>query len=531
MATSLARSTALMTLGTVFSRLTGVIRLAVFAAILGVVETRFPDTYNLANTAPNIIYELVLGGLVAAVFVPVFVELLETKDRDEAWAAISGIFNLSLVVLAIFSLLGILGAPLFARFYASTLSGEEAARQQEVLIFLLRVFIPQVVLYGIYFMASGILNAHQRFVLPMFTQVLNNLVIIAVFVMFGRLYDLVTLESVTNEQLLFIGLGTTLSVAPAGLAILPAMLRLGPYRLTIKVDPLLRKRLIGLSVFLIGFVGANQLAYLVMQRLANDTQGGYTAFLAAQTFYLLPIGVFVWSITTAIVPRLSRDALNERWSGFQDTISLGAGATLFLIVPSAVGLAVLARPLVQALLEHGVVTGASTDLITGVLIFFVLGLVQFSLYLVYVRAFYSMQDAKTPFLINCVVVVLNVIVIFPMYDLLGVKGLAAGQAIAYTAGVALQLWVLRRRVGGIGLKRLAVSSGKTLLAAGVMGVAVYALANVLEDVFGAGTLGLALTFGIPTLIGAAVYLGAATLLKVEEMSFVRSVITRRAAEV
>ena len=150
---SLPRAGVLMTAGTIISRITGVIRLAVLAATLGVVETRFTDTYNLANTAPNILYELVLGGVIASVFVPVFVELLENNDRDEAWRSISAIFNISLLVLAALAIIGVIAAPLLANFYASRLAGEELARQHDVLVFLMRLFIPQVVLYGIYFLS------------------------------------------------------------------------------------------------------------------------------------------------------------------------------------------------------------------------------------------------------------------------------------------------------------------------------------------------------------------------------------------
>ncbi|MGH2729117.1 MAG: lipid II flippase MurJ, partial [Actinomycetota bacterium] len=174
---SLARATAVMSVGTVLSRITGLIRLAAIAAALGIVETRLTDTYNLANTAPNIIYELVLGGILTSVFVPVFVELLEKEGRDRAWEVASAIINLSLVILVATTTLVILAAPWIAKVYAIRLEGAGAERQEEVLTFLLRLFIPQIIFYGLAAITAGLLNAHKRFAAPMYTPILNNLAV------------------------------------------------------------------------------------------------------------------------------------------------------------------------------------------------------------------------------------------------------------------------------------------------------------------------------------------------------------------
>jgi putative peptidoglycan lipid II flippase len=523
---SLPRAGALMTAGTIVSRLTGVVRLAVLAATLGVVETRFTDTYNLANTAPNILYELVLGGVIASVFVPVFVELLENNDRDKAWRSISAIFNVSLLVLTGLAIIGVVAAPLLANFYASRLVGDELARQQDVLVFLMRLFIPQVVLYGIYFMGSGVLNAHRKFVLPMFTPILNNLVLIAVLILFSKWHDLVTLDSVTTSQLLLLGLGTTASVAPMGLLLLPVFLRLGKYTFTLRIEPELRRRIFQLSVFVFGFVASNQVAYLVMQWLANEQQGGYTAFLMANAFFLLPIGLFVWTISTAVLPRLTREALAESWESFGKTLSSASNAVNFLMIPSAVVLFVLAEPLVNVLLRHGVVTGRSTDLIADVLRFLVLGLVQFSLFQIYIRAFYALQDAKTPFLVNVVVVVLNMAVNLPMFAWLGVEGLAAGQGLAYSAGLVIQLRLLRERIGHLGLYSMLVSGSRLVVASAAMAAVLYVSLQLVRDLTSSGAVSDLVQVVVPLALGAATYLGAAILLRVEEIDYLKRAVFR-----
>jgi putative peptidoglycan lipid II flippase len=524
----LARSTAAMTAGTVISRVTGVLRLAVLAATLGVTETRFTDTYNLANMAPNILYELVLGGVITAVFVPVFVELLHKDDRNEAWRDLSGIVNWALLGLTALAIVGMIAAPWIAEFYASRLGGELGRDQQRVITFLLRLFIPQVVFYGIYFMGSGLLNAHKRFALPMFTPIMNNIVLIVVLIVFHRMYGLVEIDTVTTPQLLLLGLGTTASVAPMGLLLLPSIRKLGGYRLTLSVDRELVRKLVRLSGYITGTVAANQLGYLVVQWLANARQGGYTAYLSAFAFFLLPIGLFVWSLTTALAPTLSRNALTENWDAFKGDLSTGLRATIFLTLPATAGFLLLGDPLVEAFLRHGVVTAGSTELIVDVLTFLVLGLVQFSLFQVLSRAFYAMQNGKTPFLVNCLVIGVNVAINIPMYGWLGIKGLAAGHAIAYTLGVLFLTRSLTDRIGDLDVRGIWRSFLRMAAATAGMSVLVWAIVRGVGAWLGTtGTTAPVVILMVATLVGGLAYLALAAAFKVEELSYVRNVIARR----
>lgn len=524
---SLARATAVMTAGTVLSRLTGVVRLTALAAALGIAESRLPDTYNLANTVPNIIYELVLGGVVTSIFVPLFVELMQKEERERAWEVISAIITISLVVLSFIAVVGIVAAPLIAGFYAGRLDGGDQLLQQEAITFLLRLFIPQVVLYGVYFVTAGVMNAHRRFGPPMWTPILNNVVLIGVLIVFHRVYGDVTLRSVTKEQLLVLGLGTTASVAPMGLLLLPYLRRLGRFRLTTRLRHPAVRKLARLSVFVVGFVMANQVGYIVIQWLANRQQGGYSAYVSAFTFFLMPVGLFVWSITTALMPSLSEHATNERWAEFKDQLSVGIRSTVFLMLPAAVGYLILGDLIVQVLLQHGVTTAASTDLVGDVLRFFVLGLVQFSILQLFVRAFYAMQDTKTPFVVNCGVVVVNIALAVPMFVWFDVRGIAGAQAIANTAGMIALGVALSRRLKGIEAGALARAVGRITIAAAGMGlvvaVAAYGTDRILDPASLVGRLAVLTALSA---LGAAVYLSFAHLAKVRELDFVRGLLRR-----
>ncbi len=212
-----------MSVGTVLSRATGLLRLVAITAALGIAEPgSIADTYNYANTAPNIIYELVLGGVLTSVFVPVFVELLNREGNERAWQIASAIINVSLVALTAVVIVGILAAPFIADFYALDVEGSaRAAKQQEAMTLLLRLFIPQIVFYGLTAISAGFLNAHKRFGAPMYTPVLNNLAVIVVFLSFRAAYGTVTLDQVSNGQLWLIGAGTTGGVALMAFAQLP----------------------------------------------------------------------------------------------------------------------------------------------------------------------------------------------------------------------------------------------------------------------------------------------------------------------
>jgi len=526
--TSLRRATAVMTFGTVLSRLTGLLRVAAIAAALGATESRLADTYNLANTAPNIIYELALGGILTSVFVPVFVELLEKEGRERAWQVASALINVSVAVLVALATLGVLLAPLIADFYSGRLEGTDQALQKDTLTFLLRLFIPQIIFYGLTAMTAGLLNAHKRFGAPMYTPILNNLAVIAVFFFFSRAYGLVGLEDAGTGELLLIGLGTTAGVALMAFAQLPFLRGLGHYRWTFSIRHPSVKKLAKLSVFVVGYVIVNQIGFIVVQWLANRQQGGYSAYVYAFTFFMLPHGLFAVSVLTALLPGMSEQAVGARWDEFRQRLSTGVRATMLLVLPAAVGYFVLADPIIDFLLHRGVMTSRSTELVAGVLKLFVIGLVPFSIFQLFLRAFYALQNTKTPFLINCVSVGLNTAINIPMFALLRVRGLAIGHAVAYTIGVVLQGRALSRRIGGLDLARILRSGVRISIAAAGMGLAVWgASVGASRLIAGDGLIPDALELSIPVGIGVAAYLLLAHLLHVEELDLARGIVGSR----
>jgi putative peptidoglycan lipid II flippase len=224
-----------------------------------------------------------------------------------------------------------------------------------------------------------------------------------------------------------------------------------------------------------------------------------------------------------LLPDLSRAASASDWEGFRARFHDGIRVITFLLLPASVGYLVLARGITRVFLSHGVATVADADAVAVVLQAFAVGLVSFSTFQFLTRCFYAMPDTRTPLALNAVAVGANVAVDLPLFVLFGVRGLAFGHAIAYTLGTLLLLRALSRRIGGLGLRRIAGSSARTAAAAVGMGVAVWVLR---ETVGGHDAFGVAVAVGT----GAMLYLAFSLVMGVEERRTLGLLVGRRRGE-
>jgi putative peptidoglycan lipid II flippase len=531
---SLARSTALMATGTLLSRITGLLRVTVLVATLGVGESRLADVYNVANTTPNIVYELVLGGILSSIFVPVFVEVRTTRGQRQAWHVARATMTIAIAGLGLLAGITMLAAPWIIRLYVHSGSPAERAQAVELGGQLLAMFMPQIVFYGVGAVMTGLLNAHRRFGVPMFAPILNNLVVIAVGLSFHALVgqQVPQVGEVTTGQKLLLGLGTTAGVAAMTMVQWPFLRRIG-FRFHFVWnwrDQAIRK-MATLSAYTVGYVVTNQLGYLLVPVLAYGVQGGYTAYTTAFIFFQLPHGVVAVSVMTALLPPLSEQAVAADWAAFRATLARGIRLTAAVLLPAALGYLALAGPIVRLLLEHGVVTEESTSLLVPVLMVFVLGLVPFSTFQLVLRAFYALQDTRTTFRVNLVSVGVNVVVDLLLFNLLPVRwkipGLAFGHVSSYTVGSALLLYLLSRRIGGLEGSRIMAAVGRMLVAGLVMLGATLLVARGVAAAIAPGLARDLVTVVAGVVVGAATYLATARLLRVEELALLLDVVRRR----
>ena len=525
------RNTAVMSVGTALSRLTGFLRLSAMAYALGIAETRLADAYNIANITPNIIYELALGGILTSVFVPVFVEWLQARGREAAWDVARKVLSIAAISLSIISLLGIALAPWIIRLYTVGVPADQRHVVEELASFFLRWFMPQIVFYGIGAVATGLLNAHRRFAVPMFAPILNNLIVIATFLTFAAMSDEEQAVLATGPQKLVLAVGTTLGVVGMTVALWPSLRRLGfrfRWRLAWMDEAVVR--IAHLAKWVVVYVVANQLGYLVVLILAARVKGGYTAYAAAFILFQLPHAIFVVSVFTALLPAMSSRWVDGDRQAFRELLARGIRWTAVIVVPAALGYLALAVPIVRLLLEHGVAGPKSTDLVSGILVFFSLGLFSFSTFQLLLRAYYSMQDTRTPALVNIAAVGLNVLIdlLFVLALGLGVPGLALGHATAYTFGSIALLALIRRRLGGLDGRRILSGLSRTLLAAGITAGVAWVVSSAIGGWIGTGSLvGQAAQVLGAVAAGILAFVAAALMFRVEEVDVVRRQLMAR----
>jgi putative peptidoglycan lipid II flippase len=473
--TRLLRSSAVVGLGTGLSRITGFLRVAAIAYAIG--AGALAGTYSYANETPNMLYELLLGGVLTATLVPQFVRHVEREDDE----AVSAIMTVSIALLVAMALAGVLLAPYIVELFTLRAQGASRAAQQDVATTLVRLFMPQIVFYGFTALATALLNAHRRFAAAAFAPMLNNIVVICIFVSLPRLLEgPITLERVRHDNALLItlGLGTTAGIAAVALA-LGAALRWARIRLRFVFA--WRHRAVitmaRLSSWTLGYVIANQIALWIVLILANGRDGGPFIYLSAYAFFQLPHGLLAVSLMTTLAPEMASAAGRGNIRLLRERLSFGLRLTTFVIVPCSAVFIALARPMVVALLERGAFSSGDATVVAHTLAGFSLGLVPFSIYLFSLRAFYSLQDTRTPFFLNCVENALNIVLAFPLYKAFGVPGLAVAFSGAYGGAAVLTLLVLRRRLGSMDGRRFTDTLARSLVAGGLVALVAWLIAR------------------------------------------------------
>jgi putative peptidoglycan lipid II flippase len=523
----LVRSSSIVGAGTLLSRITGLVRTIAIAAVLG--ASTLADGYNLANTTPNMIYDLLLGGVFSATLVPVFVDHHVRRDREGD----SAVITVLVTALVVLTALAMVLAPWIFRLYTWNISS--AADRRQIIgigVPLLRWFLPQILFYGLTALASAMLNARRSYLAPAFAPVLNNIVVLCMLAAFWRVGGVApSAHRVLHDGVLLtlLGAGTTAGIVVMAVSLWPALRRAG-----VHLRPSGRwrhrsvRQVFTLSGWTLAYALVNQVALAVVLALAASLAGSgkVTAYTYAFMFFQLPYGLFAVSLMTTVEPEMARAASVADANGFRRQFSTGLRLLLVVLVPSAVGVALLAHPIVNVLLGHGGYRNDAT--LTGTLLaLFALGLIGYSLYLYSLRCFYALKDTRTPFLVNVVENALNVALAWLLIDRWGIQGLVAAFSIAYTVAAVLALLAVKRRILRFDGAAVWHSFVRVCGAAALMALGVVAVVEVLGTGSGFGSL--------PTLVaglvaGVAIYGFAVWALRVREidqlLTRLRSRLTR-----
>lgn len=510
-------------LGTALSRLTGFIRFAVFGIIFG--RTALWDAYNAANSSPNMIYELVLGGVLSATLVPVFTRFFADQDDDAAGAVVSS----SIVAVAGLTVVAVAASPWIFRLSSFRVSNDvDAADYRSLGASLARILLIQIFFYGLSAIWGALLNAKKRFFAPAWAPILSNVAIVVSLVVAKMQMDsddgfteAVSSASFRNT----LAIGATVGIALQAIAHLPALRSAG---ISVRFRPAFShpavRQVFRMSAWTIGYAAANIAAALVVQNLAEPGSGDASAYTLAYTFFQLPHALLAMSILTTFMPDLAGSVKRADRPAFVGRMSLGIRVVALITVPAGFALFVLRRPIIGLLLEHGSFDASDALVTSRALAGFALGLGGYSLYLFVMRGFYSHQDTRTPFKLNLVENVLNVVLAFALYPHFGVLGLGLAFALAYLITAAWALQILHYKVGGFELRGLFISIGKTALAGLVMAELVWFAYRSVGSNTGVGAAARLL---IAAVVGPAVYVGVMWLLGSDELRRARELVAGR----
>lgn len=511
----LVNASLILTVAALASRLLGWVRLLVIGSQFG--ASRELDAYFAAFRIPDAIFQLVVAGALSAALIPVFSGYRARDQEREAWKLASSIINLVLIALAGLSLLMAVFAPILVPIVAPGFD----APTTELTVRMTRVMLLSPVFIGMGAVVSGILNSYQRFTVPAIAPLIYNLAIIASAIFLAPLMGVEGLA-------VGVAVGSLLHLVVQ----LPNLGGVGQrYDLSIglshpgvrRVAWLMGPRMLGLA--------AGQINFIVSISLASGLpEGSITAYNYAFQLSQIPVGVLGVSVAVALFPTLSRDAALGRISEIRRQVSGSLRVLVFLGAPLTAIMIVLARPLAAVFFQYGLFSASSTERTAGALAFFSIGLVGHIVVHVLTRAFYAMQDTRTPVTWAVIAVAINVPLMIWLVGPMGVEGLALALSISAILEVIGLIWALHRRIESVdeaAVLRSTARSGISALAAALLmlgGVV------VVEQWFGAilaNGIGRLLVLALLSVAGVAIYLLVAAALRSTELEQVRSQLLGR----
>jgi len=500
---------------TLLSRILGLARDAVMAWAFG--ATRLADAFYVAFRIPNLLRRLVAEGALTIAFVPIYTEYLK-KSRREAREASSVIFTYLSLFLALIVVSGILFAPWIVRLIAWGFQAEPD--KFALTVYLTRLMFPYIFLISLVALAMGVLNSLKRFAAPAASPIFLNIGIIA---------GAALLSGWFNQPATGLALGVLLGgLAQISLQI-PSLAKEGMLpRINLNWrHPALRGLLLLMIPSAFG-AAVYQLNVVIVTLLASFLPEGSVSYLwYADRVSEFSLGIFSIAVATAALPTLSENAADRDMAALKDTMSYSLRLAFLIDIPAAVGLYILALPIVSVLFERGEFDGATSAATAGALVFFALKIPFVSGVRNLVPGFFALKDAKTPVAISAVAVAVNagaaLLLMGPMLH----RGLAAALVISSAANFFLLLYLFRRKVGPIGAKRILASVGKTCVASALMGAVLVLLLEWVEPFMTGGLLRRAGVLLSLVATGACVFIAATRVINPAEFSALAGLLKRR----
>ena len=535
---SVLKSSAIMAVGTIFSRITGLGRNLLLVAALG--TAIIGDTFQVANTIPTVVYILVAGGALNAVFVPQIVR--EMKKPDGGNAFVSQLATATFTILAIATAIGVLAAPLVVRLYAAKFGGSGLETEFELTVLFTRYCLPQILFLGLFTLFGQIANARGSFGPMMWAPILNNLVVIGVLIGFIAIAPNAQDGVISTSAKTLLGLGTTFGAFVQAAILIPVIVKSG-----VRLRPNFHWSSLGKSAHLAKwtmiFVLINQAGFVVIVNLATaasvrakesgiDVGVGFTPYQNAHFIFLLPHSIIAVSLVTALLPRISRLAADTKISNVRDEIQQTLLNLYSLIIPAAFAMLFLGQPIAHLIFAGS--NSADASQIGMILSGFALGLIPFCSSYVMLRGFYAFEDTKTPAAITLLMNIVTILCATISYFVLPIRfitvGIAVSFGIGYLSSSLLARFLLSKRIGLLSLRKELLS---ILLISFIAFAPGLLISSQLESLLNSGApnaLTSLLTLVVAGAIALPIFLGIGYALKVSSILAVAASLKKKLAK-
>ena len=535
---SVLKSSAIMAVGTIFSRITGLGRNLLLVAALG--TAIIGDTFQVANTIPTVVYILVAGGALNAVFVPQIVR--EMKKPDGGNAFVSQLATATFTSLAIATAIGVLAAPLVVRLYAAKFGGSGLETEFELTVLFTRYCLPQILFLGLFTLFGQIANARGSFGPMMWAPILNNLVVIGALIGFIAIAPNAQDGVISTSAKTLLGLGSTFGAFVQAAILIPVIVKSG-----VRLRPNFHWSSLGKSAHLAKwtmiFVLINQAGFVVIVNLATaasvrakesgiDVGVGFTPYQNAHFIFLLPHSIIAVSLVTALLPRISRLAADTQISNVRDEIQQTLLNLYSLIIPAAFAMLFLGQPIAHLIFAGS--NSADASQIGMILSGFALGLIPFCSSYVMLRGFYAFEDTKTPAAITLLMNIVTILCATISYFVLPIRfitvGIAVSFGIGYLSSSLFARFLLSKRIGLLSLRKELLS---ILLISFIAFAPGLLISSQLESLLNSGTpnaLTSLLTLVVAGAIALPIFLGIGYALKVSSILAVAASLKKKLAK-
>jgi putative peptidoglycan lipid II flippase len=510
----IARAAGTVMAAFIFSNLVGLLAKTLTARVFGTgIES---NAFFAANRFSEILFNLVAGGALGSAFIPVFTGLLANEQREKAWKLASGIANLVSLALVVLSVLTIIFARQVVRYVLAPGFEDEV---ELLTAQLLRVQVLSSFVFGLSGLLMGVLNSHQRFLLPALAPAMYQIGwIIGILLLSPTLGVFGLAWGVVIGSVLHLMVQLPWMLRLPGRAYWPSLgLKMPEVR---EVGRLMAPRLLGVAVV--------QLNFLINTLLASyQTAGSITAISLAFPLMIMPEAAIAQSIAIAALPTFAAQVARNQMGEMRASLSAALRVTLLLALPAMIGLIILREPIVALLYQGNEFSAESTRMVSWALLWYAAGLAGHGLVEVTSRSFYALHDTRTPVVVGVGAMTLNLIFSFvftALFTRLGWMphgGLALANSAATLLESVLLMALLRRRLNGLEERRIMIALAKSLAAGAVMGALVLLLGSAL------GGQSLLTRTGLLVLAGILSYALMLVLLRTDELARIKSMIARK----